>query len=337
MTGPVDEAEGSGLQAPGSRNSEDPQVPAAEALPAAAAAPTDSAPPGGASSAGGREPGAGSPPAPTASRVDPRKQEERRRFLRAAAVGAGAVGLSLAGLGPVLAERVKRLRPPGALDEHDFLASCIKCGQCVQVCPVEALRPADLVDGFGVGVPYLEPRTQACDFACDVGQCILACPTGALAYHKPEFLKARPGAELSGQPTLQALLGQAESTLQFKERMGLARLARPDACLSVQGQGVKGAARGERFKALKRYTEVDRWKPVDLREHAYDLERCDLCVRECPILNAISIELVKGADGVARPTPVVHEPCVGCGTCEMMCPAEPAAIVVDARQTWRAT
>lgn len=27
------------------------------------------------------------------------------------------------------------LRPPGALDEEAFLASCIKCGQCIQVFP----------------------------------------------------------------------------------------------------------------------------------------------------------------------------------------------------------
>lgn len=271
-------------------------------------------------------------PAPVS---DARKQEQRRKFLQAAAVGTGVVGLSMTGLLPVLLRKAERLRPPGALDEHDFLASCIKCGQCVQVCPVNALKPADLLDGFGVGVPFIDAREQACDFSCDVGQCILACPTGALAYHKPDFLPTRDGAELASPAVLLAKQGDPEPTLQFKERMGLARLARPEACLSVRGEGVHGPARGASFKAKKRWSEVDRWKPIDVREHPYELERCDLCVRECPIMGAITIEDVAQPDGSTKKTPVVHEPCVGCGVCEMMCPAEPAAIVVDARATWR--
>lgn len=271
-------------------------------------------------------------PAPVS---DARKQEQRRKFLQAAAVGTGVVGLSMTGLLPVLLRKAERLRPPGALDEHDLLASCIKCGQCVQVCPVNALKPADLLDGFGVGVPFIDAREQACDFSCDVGQCILACPTGALAYHKPEFLPTREGAELASPAVLLAKQNDPEPTLQFKERMGLARLARPEACLSVRGEGVHGPARGPGFKAKKRWSEVDRWKPIDVREHPYELERCDLCVRECPIMGAITIEDVAQPDGSTKKTPVVHEPCVGCGVCEMMCPAEPAAIVVDARATWR--
>ncbi|MFZ5441951.1 MAG: 4Fe-4S dicluster domain-containing protein [Myxococcota bacterium] len=263
---------------------------------------------------------------------NPRVDEQRRKLLQAAAVGAGVVGLSMTGLLPVLLRKDQRLRPPGALDEKDFLASCIKCGQCVQVCPVNALKPADLLDGFGVGVPYYEPRTQACDFSCDVGQCILACPTGALTYHKPTFLPVQDGTAVPAPPVLLAKEHEPEPTLNVTERMGLARLANPQACLSVQGRGVKGSARGEKFRGKKRWSDVDRWKPQPVREHEYDLERCDLCVRECPIKGAISIEDVDG-----KPTPVVHAECVGCGVCEMMCPAEPAAIVVDARKPWSAS
>ena len=268
------------------------------------------------------------PPAPVVTINDPRKVEERRKFLRAAAVGCGVVGASLAGFLPVVQGKENRLRPPGALDEREFLAACIKCGQCVQVCPVEALKPADITDGFGVGVPHIEPRKQACDFACDVGQCILACPTGALTYHKPSFFAVRPGAELAEAPVLIAKQHEPEPTMEFRERMGVAYLARPDACLSVLGKGVNGPARPG-LHALKRYTEVDRWKPIHLDDHPYQLDRCDLCARECPIEGAITIENV---DGKLRP--VVHEKCVGCGVCEMVCPAEPAAIRVRPRETW---
>ncbi len=272
---------------------------------------------------------------PPTAPIDTRKREERRKFLQTCGLGAGVVGFSLLGFEPVLTRRPPKLRPPGALEEHDFLAACIKCGQCVQVCPVNALKPGDLTDGFGVGAPLIEPRAQACDFSCDVAQCILACPTGALTYQRPDFAESRPGALLPAAPVLLAKRDTPDPTLNFRERMGAARLSRPDACLSVRFTGVHGTARGDDFTAKHRYPEVDRWAPVRVNEHPYELERCDLCVRECPIERAISIEPLAGADGVTRPTPVVHEACVGCGACEMMCPAEPPAIVIDARAEWK--
>jgi ferredoxin-type protein NapG len=268
--------------------------------------------------------------------TEAQRLQARRRFLRSAALATGVVGAGLLGLVPVLGRAQPRLRPPGALDEKDFLASCIKCGQCVQVCPVEAIKLADLADGFGNGVPYIEARDQACDFSCDAVQCVLACPTGALTYHKPEFLPVREGARLSEHPVLYAKEKDPEPTINITERMGVARLSRPDACLAVRGWGFQGQVRGPGFKARLRYVTVDRWKPMRVRDHPYYLPLCDLCVRECPIKGAISLKPVTGPDGVARMTPTVAEACVGCGVCEMMCPVEPTAIVVDARATWRA-
>jgi ferredoxin-type protein NapG len=254
-----------------------------------------------------------------------KRQLNRRQLLTSAGVGAGVVGFSLVGYVPLQLRAEARLRPPGALDERDFLSACIKCGQCVQVCPVEALVVADLVDGFGVGAPYIEARDQACDFSCDVGQCILACPTGALTYHRPVGMLGGRGRRLPEKPVLLAKAETPDPTLNLEVRMGRAQLTRPDACLSVRGEGVSGSARGDRFRGKKRWTEVDRWAPQPVRDYEYDLERCDLCVRECPIEGAIAIE---DRDGV--PTPIVKDACVGCGVCEMMCPAEPTAIEVHA-------
>lgn len=261
--------------------------------------------------------------------VNRRKQEERRRFLRSAALLTGMVGVSLLGFVPVVRGWNPRLRPPGALDEAEFLAACIKCGQCVQVCPVEAVKLADILDGFGVGVPYIAARGQACDFSCDGLQCVLACPTGALTH---------------------------EINYPHETRMGLARLARPDLCLAMLGQGFKGVARGPDFTGKLRFDEVDRWNPIPVRDHPFDLEICDLCVRLCPIeiriaqcaagtppsgdpnqcppKRAISLEPMDDSDGVKRMMPVIHEGCVGCGVCEMICPVEPAAIVIDERKQW---
>ncbi len=280
------------------------------------------------------------PSKPRKHPVSPKRREQNRReFLRTSAFALGIASVSLLGFVPVVEGRSARLRPPGAikkrLDEHEFLAACIKCGQCVQVCPVEAIKLGDIDDGFGVGVPFIEPREQACDFSCDGLQCVLACPTGALTHH-----------------------------LDFPAdaRMGFARLARPKACLAVQGKGFKGVARGPGFKGILRYSEVDRWNPIPVAEHPYDLEICDLCVRQCPIeqriiqcaeedekrkkqgpqalvakrighecppKHAITLEPIDSGDGKRRMMPVVQDGCVGCGVCEMICPVESAAIVVD--------
>lgn len=266
--------------------------------------------------------------------INKKRLEERRRFLRSAVLAAAAIGVPLLGFTPAARGWEFRMRPPGALDEHDFLASCIKCGQCVQVCPVAAIKLDDIDHGFGIGVPYIDSRTQACDFSCDAVQCILACPTGALSYIKPMFLPVRKGAALANPPILLAKEKDAEPTLNLKERTGLAVLVRPDACLARQGKGFKGMARGADFKGTMRFTSVDRWKPIPLKDHPFDVPLCDLCVRTCPIKGAISLQEEIGKDGVKRMTPVVHEPCVGCGVCEMVCPPEPAAIVVEARKTW---
>ena len=90
-----------------------------------------------------------------------KKQTNRRRFLRTTLLTGGVLGAALSGFLPLIYSQKKRLRPPGALDERDFLGSCIKCGQCVQVCPVQAIKLADLVDGMGVGTPYIDARNQA--------------------------------------------------------------------------------------------------------------------------------------------------------------------------------
>jgi ferredoxin-type protein NapG len=149
-------------------------------------------------------------------------------------------------------------------------------------------------------------------------------PTGSLAYEKPNFLPVRSGASLANKPLLKAKEKDPEPTLNLKERMGVARLARPEACLATQGKGFKGQTRGADFKGRMRYMDVDRWKPILVATHPYDVKECNLCVSECPVGNAISMETLTTSDGTTRRQPVVHEPCVGCGVCEMVCPVDEA-------------
>lgn len=244
-----------------------------------------------------------------APRVSQRALEDRRRVVRSIAVGGAVVGATLAGwLKATMAEASPLLRPPGALDEKAFLAACIKCGQCVQVCPVQAIKLGDLQDGVSNGVPYIDARAQACDFSCDATQCVLACPTGALSH----------------------LIDKKEQVT-----IGFARLSRPEGCLARRGDGFKGPARGAGHKGRLRYPEIDRWKPKAIADHPYDLAICDLCVRQCPIEGAIRLEPVSSDPADRRRTPVVQPSCVGCGVCEMICPAEPAAITIDIKANGR--
>ena len=48
---------------------------------------------------------------------------------------------------------------------------------------------------------------------------------------------------------------------------------------------------------------------------------------------AFAQEAIESADGETRMQPVVMEGCVGCGVCEMICPVETAAIVIDLDKT----
>lgn len=91
---------------------------------------------------------------------------------------AGAFGVGISFLARK-SESKTLLRPPGALEEFDFLASCIKCGQCIQVCPFSSISLLDLSGGINTATPYIDPVKRGC-YLCDLFPCILCCPSGAL-------------------------------------------------------------------------------------------------------------------------------------------------------------
>ncbi len=102
----------------------------------------------------------------------------RRRALTGLAAGVALVPLARIGAAPI--ERRDRLvRPPGALDEPAFLARCIRCGECMKVCPSNAVHPSTLEAGVeGLWTPVVVPRIGYCQPSCVL--CGQVCPTGAI-------------------------------------------------------------------------------------------------------------------------------------------------------------
>ena len=71
------------------------------------------------------------------------------------------------------------IRPPGSVDEKDFLARCIRCGQCMRVCPNNALHPTFMESGLeGLWSPIMIPKIGYCEPTCTL--CGQVCPTGAI-------------------------------------------------------------------------------------------------------------------------------------------------------------
>jgi ferredoxin len=83
------------------------------------------------------------------------------------------------------------VRPPGSLPEAQFLQRCIKCGQCMRICPTNVIHPAGLQAGIeGIWTPMLNFRmgTSGCQQGCIA--CGNLCPTAAI---RPISLDERLG------------------------------------------------------------------------------------------------------------------------------------------------
>ena len=102
----------------------------------------------------------------------------RRQFVAAVAAGAGAVALLGTGVwrGPV---NPGLIRPPGAQDEGAFLSHCLRCSECMKVCPTSGLQPSLGQAGLeAFWTPVLTSRLGYCDFSCTA--CGHVCPSGAI-------------------------------------------------------------------------------------------------------------------------------------------------------------
>jgi len=263
----------------------------------------------------------------------------RRQFLKNGAVAVAAIGAVGIGVNYLkyFSEKNNKslLRPPGAVDENDFIYACIKCGLCVQICPIEAIKLAGISDGLSYGTPYIDPREQACDFSCDAMQCVETCPTAALDFLP--FKKAGENALITYQkenpipgPDYNPFVVQSLS-MKATTKMGIAVL-NTNTCLAVKNKGFKGPPRENEFTGVYRSPNPKRGerKASLVNDHLFNRDICDLCVTECPIGDtAIILEENITSDGQKLWKPKILDGCTGCGVCTMICPTAPSSIVIE--------
>ena len=190
-----------------------------------------------------------------------RRGMSRRKALSSAL----ALGATTATLGALVhGERaaalpLDRIRPPGALPEPEFLDACVRCGLCVQACPYDTLRLADVGKPMPAGTPYFSARDTPCEM-CQTIPCAAACPTGAL---RPSLHDIRDAD------------------------MGLALLSTPQRCLSHIGAAycdscVKACPlKGQAIRMQKgRTARGGLFEPVVDAEHCTG---CGLCEKACVV------------------------------------------------------
>jgi MauM/NapG family ferredoxin protein len=78
-------------------------------------------------------------------------------------------------------------RPPGAVNEEQFLAGCTRCNDCSAACPHDAIRPAASRLGAIAGTPTIEADVAACHM-CEDFPCIAACKPGVLSVEIPVIM-----------------------------------------------------------------------------------------------------------------------------------------------------
>lgn len=105
----------------------------------------------------------------------------RRGFLTALATGIiGAGYFKINSPDPRANDRL--IRPPGAIDENEFLSQCIRCGECIRICATAGgcLQMTLFAAGLeGLLTPAALMRQGYCEYNCNL--CGQICPTKAIA------------------------------------------------------------------------------------------------------------------------------------------------------------
>jgi MauM/NapG family ferredoxin protein len=216
---------------------------------------------------------------PELEQVDREAGVSRRAFFGAATGGAATVAALHV---QALEGYPERVRPPGALAEPDFLDRCIKCGECMKVCPTGVLRPALAEAGVsGLWTPVMDMEQGYCEYNCVL--CAQVCPTGAI---ERLTIAAKTGAD-SGEPvkTGTAFVDRARCLPWSFERNCVV-------CEEVCPVSPKAIYTDVVVR------EID-GKEIELHPPRVNPERCigcGLCQHECPVNDLAAIRITAAGE-----------------------------------------
>ncbi len=201
-----------------------------------------------------------------------------------ASVACGALAAPVMGIAPAsYRQNSYLLRPPGAVEEAEFLRRCIRCGECMKVCIGGALHPAfGQAGAAGLWSPLLMARIGYCEFNCTL--CGQVCPTGALK-------------KLTLDEKHKAVIGIAV----FDKNRCLP-YARAEECLVCEEHcptGEKAIIFEEKEVLVK--GEIKRVKqPVVVKKRCVG---CGICETKCPVEGASAIRVTNEGESRRPPDP----------------------------------
>ncbi len=209
--------------------------------------------------------------------------------------------------------RARIIRPPGATDERDFLSKCVRCGECMKVCPQNAIHPLLFQQGLeSVWTPTIVPRIGYCEYQGDCRLCLDACPTRALG-------------TLTADEKKRFVIGKA-----IVDR----NKCIPWRSWALHGHAARGVDEASGFiEESAAGADADAWS---------DEFNCRTCEEHCPARSADdgrkAIRFTKAPGPQGRTFDrvyVVEDVCVGCGICETVCPVEGEAAIRVTRTAHR--
>ena len=198
----------------------------------------------------------------------------------------GMLGAAGAGLGVATGLAHERdnhadsypVRPPGSVPEAAFRRQCIRCGQCMKVCPGNVLQPA----GFELGVDGLWTPLVRADFAgCtpSCNNCGHVCPTGAIrGLALDEKRAARLGLAAIDANACLPYCGKEECGLCFSECAAAGYHAIEYTRVGIEYDGAGRPIAGSGFRA-----------PVVLADKCVG---CGLCQARCRAVNVVEKKLL---------------------------------------------